>query len=90
MTKIPSAELIPNKTLSVLVGPPDQLLQRLSCHPRVLLEPLGVPLAEAGLAKISLLSGDKSEAVRLFQQALAKEWPVEFEPGRKEIQIPCA
>jgi len=44
----------------------------------------------AGLAKIALSSGDKSEAVRLFQQALAKEWPVEFEQGRKEIQIAYA
>jgi len=41
----------------------------------------------AGLAKIALSTGDRTEAVRLFQQALAKEWPVELESEHKEIQI---
>jgi CIC family chloride channel protein len=44
----------------------------------------------AGLAKIALSAGDKLEAVRLFQQALTKEWPAESESGHKQIQIAYA
>lgn len=44
----------------------------------------------AGLAKIAQSTGDWVEAVKLYQQALAKEWPVEFESEHKEVQITYA
>ncbi len=44
----------------------------------------------AGLAKIALSNGDKTDAARLFQQALGKDWPPEEEPNRKAAQISYA
>ncbi len=40
-----------------------------------------------GLAEIALAAGEKKKALRLFGQALAKEWPAEEESRRRNAQL---
>lgn len=44
-------------------------------------------LVLAGLARIALSKGDRTEAVRLFQRALSQDWPVDQELERKQAQL---
>jgi len=43
-----------------------------------------------GLGDIALAAGDKPRAMRLFRQALAKDWPAQEEPLRWEAQFTYA
>jgi tetratricopeptide (TPR) repeat protein len=40
-----------------------------------------------GLAEIARARGDKRQALRLFQQALAREWPAQEESRRRSAQL---
>jgi chloride channel protein, CIC family len=55
----------------------------------VKVEPENGP-AWVGLAEIALAGGDRQEALRLFQQALSREWSPEEEPQRFRVQLKCA
>ncbi len=43
-----------------------------------------------GLAEIALAEGDKKQALPIFQQALAKDWPTPDEPGHRSAQLKYA
>src|SRR6516225_3545564 len=43
-----------------------------------------------GLAEIALASGDKKQALELFRQALAKDWPASEESRRRGAQLKYA
>ena len=55
----------------------------------VMLDPQNGPVW-TGLAEISLAGGDKQRALKLFGQALAKEWPAQEESRRKSTQLKYA